>query len=148
MTRDGWYRFRVQAGAFSGEGKEAQKEVRLVVEYGYGSPIEVVKSAVIDAPLDAPKEYEFLMYLQAGPPGMNRSWRIGWDNGDKDVVIDQSAVLGRAVEAGDHRRRDRSSAISEKKPAEEIAALKKKSEEAHRGRDGEPQDVRGALLDL
>jgi hypothetical protein len=25
------------------------------------------------------------MYLQAGPPGINRSFNIGWDNGDKDV---------------------------------------------------------------
>ena len=73
MTRDGWYRFRVQAGAFEGADEEAQKEVRLIVKYGEGSPIEVVKSVVIDAPLDAPKEYEFLMYLQVGPPGMNRS---------------------------------------------------------------------------
>ena len=69
VTRDGWYRLRIKAGAFAGRGKEAQKDVRLVVEYCYGSPFEVVKSAVIDAPLDAPKEYEFLMYLQAGPPG-------------------------------------------------------------------------------
>ena len=32
VTRDGWYRFRINAGAFRGEGAEAQKEVRLVVE--------------------------------------------------------------------------------------------------------------------
>jgi len=129
VKRDGWYRFRVKAGAFTGEGKEAQKEVRLVVEYGYGSPIEVVKSVLIDAPLDAPKEYEFLMYLQAGPPGMNRSWRMGWDNGDKDVVIANPRywdVQWKVVTiAGEINR-----AILEKKPAEEIAALRKKSEEA------------------
>ncbi len=129
VTRDGWYRVRIQAGAFCGEGKEAQKEVRLVVEYGYGSPVEVVKSAVIDAPLDAPKEYEFLMYLQAGPPGMNRNWRIGWDNGDKDVVIRNPLfqdVQWKAVTVGGEIQR----AIREKKPAEEIAILKTKSEEA------------------
>ncbi len=129
VKRDGWYRFRIQAGAFAGEGKEAQKEVRLAVEYGYGSPIEVVKSAVIDAPLEAPKEYEFLMYLHVGPPGMNRSWRIGWDNGDKDVVMRnplyQDVQWKPVTIAGQIER-----AIREKKPAEEIALLKKQSEAA------------------
>ena len=129
VKRDGWYRFRVKAGAFRGEGKDAQKEVRLVVEYGYGSPIEVVKSQVIDAPLDAPKDYEFLMYLQAGPPGMNRSWKIGWDNGDKDVVIINPRywdVQWKVVTIASEIDR----AIRERKPAEEIAALRKKSGEA------------------
>lgn len=129
MKRDGWYRFRIKAGAFKGEGKEEQKEVRLVVEYGSGSPIEVVQSAVIDAPLDAPKEYVFMMYLQAGPPGMNRSWRMGWDNGDKDVVITnplyQEVQWKPVTIAGEIER-----AIREKKPAEFIAELKKKSEVA------------------
>lgn len=129
VKRDGWYRFRIKAGAFKGEGKEEQKEVRLVVEYGSGSPIEVVQSAVIDAPLDAPKEYVFMMYLQAGPPGMNRSWRMGWDNGDKDVVITnplyQDVQWKPVTIAGEIER-----AIREKKPAEFIAELKKKSEVA------------------
>ena len=53
VTRDGWYRLRIVAGAFAGRGKEAQKDVRLTVEYGYGSPLEVVQTAVIDAPLGA-----------------------------------------------------------------------------------------------
>lgn len=126
---DGWYRFRIHAGAFNGRDKEAQKEVRLVVEYGYGSPIEVVKSQVIDAPLDAPKEYEFLMYLQAGPPGMDRSWHLGWDNGNKDVVITnplyQDVQWKPITIAGQLESAKRAN-----KPVEEIAALKKKSEEA------------------
>lgn len=129
VTRDGWYRFRVWAGAFRGAGKEERKEVRLVVEYGYGSPIEVVQSAVIDAPLDAPKQYEFLMYLQTGPPGMNRHWSIGWDNGDQDVIKvnpDYWEVQWKTVSlAGEIDR-----AIREKKPAEDIAKLRQKSEEA------------------
>ncbi len=129
VKRDGWYRFRINAGAFKGEGKEAQKEVRLVAEYGFGSPIEVVKSVVIDAPLDAPKWYEVMMYLQAGPPGMNRSWRIGWDNGDKDAVITnplyQEVQWKPVTIAGEIER-----AIRDKKPAADIAAMKVKSEEA------------------
>ena len=129
VKRDGWYRFRINAGAFAGEGKEAQKNVRLVVEYGYGSPIEVVKGEVIDAPLDAPKEYEFLLYLQAGPPGMNRSWNVGWDNGNKDVVIRnpefQDVQWKPVTIAGQIEE-----AIKKKKSADEIAGLKKQSEQA------------------
>jgi len=129
VTQDGWYRFRIKVGAFAGEGKEAQKEVRLVVEYAHGSPLEVVKSAVIDAPLDAPKEYEFLMYLQVGPQGFNRSWRIGWDNGDQEVVrvnpLYWDVQWKPVTIAGQIER-----AIRDKKPPEELAALKKQSEEA------------------
>jgi hypothetical protein len=65
VKRDGWYRFRIKAGAFAGEREGGAEGCAAGGEYGYGSPIEVVKSVVIDAPLDAPKEYEFLMYLQA-----------------------------------------------------------------------------------
>ncbi len=126
VTRDGWYRFRVQAGAFRGEGKEQQEEIRLVVQYALGSPIEVVKSAVIDAPLDAPKWYEFLMYLQTGPPDMNRQWSIGWDNGDQEVVRVNPAywdVQWKTVTLGGLIDR----AIREKKPAEEIDELRRQS---------------------
>ncbi len=129
VSADGWYRLRIKAGAFAGRGKEAQKEVRLVVEYCFGSPLEVIKSAVIDAPLDAPKEYEFLMYLQAGPPGFNRQLTMGWDNGDKNVVIvnpDYDPVQYKPGGIGQAIVR----AKAEKKPAEEIEALKKQQEEA------------------
>lgn len=130
VTRDGWYRFRVQAGAFKGEGSEGQKEVRLSVQYGVGSPVELVKSAVIDAPLDAPKEYEFLMYLQMGPPGMNRSWSVSWDFGErKEAVIANPAywdVQWHQVIAGGNVDR----AIREKKSPEEIAKLKQQALES------------------
>ncbi len=128
VTMDGWYRFRIKAGAFAGRGKEAQKDVRLTAEYCYGSPFEVVKSVVIDAPLNAPKEYEFLMYLPAGPPGTNRSFTIGWDNGNQDVVKPNPLYF-------DVQRKtllianEIVKAKSEKKPAEELAALQKKLEE-------------------
>jgi hypothetical protein len=129
VTRDGWYRFRVRAGAFKGADQEAQKDVRLTVKYGEGSPIEVVKSAVIDAPLDAPKEYEFLMYLQVGPPGINRQFRVSWDYGErKEAVISNPAYWDvqwkQVIVGGDIAR-----AKSENKPAEEIERLKKKLEE-------------------
>lgn len=129
VTRDGWYRMRIEAGAFKGEDGEALKEVRLVAQYGLGSPIESVKSVVIDAPLDGPKEYEFLMYLQMGPPGMNREWRIRWDFGERKepCVADPSywdVQWKQVIVGGDIAR-----AKAEKKPAEEIEAKKKLLEE-------------------
>jgi mono/diheme cytochrome c family protein len=129
VTRDGWYRIRVQAGAFKGEDEEALKEVRLVSQYAHGSPIESVQSVVVDAPLDAPKEYEFLMYLQMGPPGMNREWRLRWDFGErKEPCIADPAywdVQWKQVTVGG----DIARAKSEKKSPEEIEAKKKLLEE-------------------
>jgi mono/diheme cytochrome c family protein len=129
VTRDGWYRVRVNAGAFRGEGKEQQKEVRLVFEYCYGSPLQVVQSVLIDAPLDQPKEYEFFVYLQSGPPDFNRNWKIGWDNGDQEVVRVNPKywdVQWKPVTiAGEIAR-----AIRDKKPDAEMESLRKKSEEA------------------
>lgn len=128
VTRDGWYRLRIKAGAFAGRGKEAQKEVRLVVEYCYGSPFEVVQSAVIDAPLDAPRDYEFLMYLQ-GAAGVNRSLRIGWDNGNKEVTI-VNPLYGDVQYKPGRIGGQLIRAKAEKRPAAEIDALKKQLEEA------------------
>ncbi len=129
VTRDGWYRLRVQAGAFLGEGAEAQKEIKLVMEYCYGSPIEVVKGVVIDAPLDAPKTYEFLVYLQQGPPGMDRGWDIGWDNGNQNVIqvnpeFEKVNSLP-VVIAGEAER-----ALQAGKPPEVLAEIKKRNADA------------------
>ena len=129
VTRDGWYRIRVQAGAFAGEGAEALKNVKIDFEYCKGSPIEVTQSVVVDAPTDAPKFYEFKVYLQKGPPGMDRSWSLSWDHGKKSVVITnpdfQKPTWNPVLAAGDLQN-----ALEKKKPAEEIAALRKKSEAA------------------
>lgn len=127
VTRDGWYKIRIKAGAFKGEGAEAQKDVRLTVKYGEGSPVEVFKTTVIDAPLDAPKEYEFRMYLQIGPPGMRRSWRISWDFGErKEAVMANPAYWDvqwkQVLIAGQIER-----ALREHKPAEDIASLRNQS---------------------
>lgn len=129
VTRDGWYRFRIKAGAFAGRGKEAQKDVRLTAEYCYGSPFEVMKTVVVDAPLEEPKEYEFVMYLQAGPPGTNRSFNIGWDNGDQDITKLNPAYHDVQYKPNSIAN-DLIKAKTEKKPPEEIASLQKKQEEA------------------
>ena len=147
VTSDGWYRFRIKAGAFAGRGKEAQKDVRLTAEYCYGSPFEVVKSVVIDAPLDAPKEYEFLMYLQAGPPGINRSFNIGWDNGNKDVVKVDPAVSAMCNTSRIASGRNRAGEEREKARGGNCGS-EKEAGGSVRGRAGKPQDVRGTLLHL
>ncbi len=129
VTRDGWYRIRVQAGGFKGTDEEALKDVRLTMKYGEASPVEMTKTVVIDAPHDAPQEYEFLMYLQVGPVGMNRQWRVSWDFGDrKEAVIANPLYWDvqwkQVIVGGDIAR-----AKSEKKPPEEIEAKKKLLEE-------------------
>jgi len=129
VTRDGWYRIRVQAGAFKGEDEEALKEVRLVSQFALGSPIETVRSVVVDAPIDQPKVYEFLMYLQMGPPGMNREWRLRWDFGErKEPCVADPAYWDmqwkQVTVGGDIAR-----AKAEKKSPEEIEVKKKLLEE-------------------
>ncbi len=130
VTRDGWYRFKIKAGAFRGAGAEEVKDVRLILRYCPGSPNEVIRSVVIDASLDAPKEYEFKMYLQSGPPGMNRMLDIDWNLGDRQVVI-RNPLFQDVQWKPIHVSGEIDRAIREKKPAAEIAALRKKSEEAH-----------------
>ncbi|MEN9573980.1 MAG: hypothetical protein RL514_1835 [Verrucomicrobiota bacterium] len=129
VTRDGWYRIRIQAGAFKGEDEESLKEVRLVSQYALGSPIENVQSVVVDAPLGAPKVYEFMQYLQMGPPGMTRDWRVRWDFGERKepCVTDPKYwdVQWKQVIVGGEIAR----AKSEKKSEEEIQAKKKLLEE-------------------
>lgn len=131
VTRDGWYRFRVEAGAFAGRDEEAQKDVKLTLKYGEGSPVEVTKTLVIDAPLDKPKQYEFLVYLQPGTTKINRQFRISWDYGgerEKSAVIENPAyrdVQWKQVIVGGEIAR----AKAEKKSEAEIEKLKQKLED-------------------
>ena len=134
VTKDGWYRFRVNAGAFCGSGEESQKDVKLTVTYCKGSPNEVVKTVAIEAPLDAPKHYDFLMYLQVGPPGMKRGWSVTWDYGErpgnkKDAVVPNPLyhdVQFQPMRDSGWLARGR----REKLPAEEIEQRKTKLDES------------------
>ncbi len=130
ITRDGWYRIRVQAAAFKGAGETSVKEVKLVFSYNPGTPLEVKKSLVVDNPIGQPKEYEFLVWLQAGPPDMNRSWVLGWDHPYTKAVIDnplfqkpqwETTLAGLGLQ----------NAIAAKESPEAIADLRKKVDEAH-----------------
>ena len=129
VKRDGWYIIRVQAAAFPGADAEALKEVKLEFEYCRGTPLEVKRSMVIDAPLNAPKTYEFKVYLQHGPPGFDRGWDLWWDNGGKRVAIVnpefENAHARPVIVAIELQR-----AIKERKPPEVIAQIRKRSSEA------------------
>jgi hypothetical protein len=129
VTRDGWYKIRVEAGAYPGSGADAMKQIKLDFEYCYGSPVEVMQSVVIDAPLNAPKTYEFKVYLQQGPPGMNRGFNLCWDNGDKGVTMVnpefEKVNWQPVIIAGELER-----ANKEGKPPEVIAEIKKRSADA------------------
>src|SRR6185295_17631615 len=48
------------AGAFKGTGKDAVDEVRVWLKFSPGTPIAAMESVVIDAPLEEPKEFEFM----------------------------------------------------------------------------------------
>jgi hypothetical protein len=130
VVRDGWYEIKVQAGAWKGEGKEAQEAVKLVLEYCYGSPLQKVETIAIDAPLDAPREYVFRMYLEHGPAEMKRTWSLGWDNGNKDVAIHDlkyNDIQWKPVSLAEQVQK----AIVTGKSKEDIDVIKKKVEEAH-----------------
>jgi hypothetical protein len=135
---DGWYRVRCRAGAFKGTGKYAVDEVRVWMTYTPGTPIAAKESVVIDAPLDAPKDFEFMIFLRAGTPDIPKSLRLGWNGGPKDLVVSSPAFQKLEKEASNLYYANE--AIFKKKPAAppaELEAAKKKYEEmAQRYRKG------------
>ena len=84
---DGWYRLKLRAGAFKGTGKYAVDEVNLSFVYGLNSPIESKGSVVIDAPLEQPRDFEIMVYLRVGSPGLPRSISLRWNGGKENVVV-------------------------------------------------------------
>jgi hypothetical protein len=90
---DGWYRMRCRAGAFRGTGKHAVDEVRVSLQYSPGTPIAAKESVLIDAPLDQPKEFEMMIFLRAGNPGIPRYLRLHWNGGPKHLVVQSPPYL-------------------------------------------------------
>ena len=80
IKRDGWYRFRVRAGASRGSGKFAVDAVRIQVDYCPQSR-ELRRSFTftIDAPLDQPQVYEQTVFLRRGGDGFNPELRFRWN---------------------------------------------------------------------
>lgn len=135
---DGWYRFRCRAGAFKGTGKYAVDEVRLWLKYTPGTPIGSKGSVVIDAPIDQPKEFEFMIFLRAGTPDIPKSLRLGWNGGPRNLVIQGPAW--QKLEKDWHHVYYTNEAVLKKKPPAppaELEAVKKRTQELweryHRG---------------
>jgi hypothetical protein len=127
---EGWYRLRVRAGAFKGNGKHAVDEVRLWLKYCHGTPIGASESVVIDAPIDQPREFELMIFLRPGTPDIPRSLRLGWNGGPSKLVIDSPSYARIQKEWNDlYYKNERLFKKQPPAPPEELAAAKKAVED-------------------
>ncbi len=80
VTRDGWYRVKLRAGADRGSGMFAVDDVRVSIRYCPEAK-DFANSAVltIDAPLDKPQVYEKLMYLRTSGPSLEKTLIVSWN---------------------------------------------------------------------
>jgi hypothetical protein len=139
IKRDGWYRFRIRAGASRGLGKFMVDGVRIQADYCPQSK-ELRKTLTfnIDAPLDQPKVYEQTVFLRRGGDGFNPDLRFNWniyhpwrgfhDNGGE--LIRTNPELRKLYWAGRQSSEAYSRALETKQPPEKIAEALKKREEA------------------
>ena len=139
IKRDGWYRFRIRAGASRGNGKFAVDAVRIQADYCPQSR-ELRKSLTftIDAPLDQPQVYEQTVFLRRGGEGFNPDLRFRWniyhpwrgfhDNGEE--LIRTNPEMRKLYWAGRQSSEAYSRALETKPPPEKIAEALKKREEA------------------
>ena len=139
IKRDGWYRFRIRAGASRGNGKFTVDAVRVQADYCPQSK-ELRKSLTftIDAPLDKPQVYEQTVFLRRGGEGFNPDLRFRWniyhpwrgfhDNGEE--LIRTNPEMRKLYWAGRQSSEAYSRALETKQPPEKIAEALKKREEA------------------
>jgi hypothetical protein len=146
VTKDGWYKIRIRAGADRGRGKFAADAVRVTADYCKASK-EHRKHLVftIDAPLDRPKVYEQTVFLRAGGPDFQEELRFFWNPyhpwggyHDADNTVIPDAQLRKLYWACRGSGGNYSSA-KEKKDPKIIAAAKKK-------RDGDAEAMRQFAL--
>ena len=139
IKRDGWYRFRVRAGASRGNGKFAVDAVRIQADYCPQSR-EMRRSLTftIDAPLDKPQVYEQTLFLRRGGDGFNPDLRFRWniyhpwrgfhDNGGE--LIRTHPEMRKLYWAGRQSSEAYARALETKQPPEVVAKALKKREEA------------------
>jgi len=139
IKRDGWYRFRIRAGASRGNGKFLVDAVRIQADYCPQSK-ELRKTLTfnIDAPLDQPRVYEQTVFLRRGGDGFNPDLRFGWniyhpwrgfhDNGGE--LIRTNPEMRKLYWAGRQSSEAYSRAKETNQPPEKIAEALKKREEA------------------
>ena len=117
VTQDGYYKIRIQAGADQGSRGEP-----IFVKANYGSQTPVAKAfeIPIDAPLAAPKIFETVVFLRAGPDGLKRGIEFQFnDIPDLIVSTPENNHFSRAIREGIEKVR---AAKAEKTPAEVTAA--------------------------
>jgi hypothetical protein len=139
IKRDGWYRFRVKAGASRGNGKFAVDAVRIQGDYCQQSR-ELRRSFTftIDAPLDQPQVYEQTVFLRRGGDGFNPDLRFRWNiyhpwrgfHDDGGELIRTNPEMRKLYWAGRQSSEAYSRAKETKQPPEKIAEAQKKRDEA------------------
>jgi hypothetical protein len=140
ITRDGWYRFRVRAGASRGSGKFAVDAVRIQADYCPQSrDLRRSLTFTIDAPLDRPQVYEQTVFLRRGGEGFNPELRFRWNiyhpwrgfHDDGGELIRTHPEMRRLYWAGRQSAEAYSRAKETKQPPEKIAEALKKRNEAY-----------------
>jgi mono/diheme cytochrome c family protein len=139
IKRDGWYRFKVKAGASRGNGKFAVDAVRIQADYCPQSR-ELRRSFTftIDAPLDQPQVYEQTVFLRRGGDGFNPDLRFRWNiyhpwrgfHDDGGELIRTNPEMRKLYWAGRQSSEAYSRAKEMKQPPEKIAEAQKKRDEA------------------
>ncbi len=140
VKRDGWYRFRIRAGASRGNGSFAVDAVRVQVDYCPQSR-ELRRSFAftIDAPLDQPAVYEQTVFLRRGGEGFNPDLRFRWNiyhpwrgfHDDGKELIRTHPEMRRLYWAGRNSAGAYSQALETKQPPEKVAEALKKRNEAY-----------------
>ncbi len=141
VTRDGWYRFRVRAGASRGSGKFAVEAVRIQADYCRQSrDLRQSFTFTIDAPLDKPQVYEKTVFLRRGGPGFSPDLRFRWNmyhdgwrgfHDDETAILLTDPELRRLYWAGRQSGGAYSRTLETKQPPEVVAQARKKRDEAH-----------------
>ena len=139
IKRDGWYRFRVRAGASRGKGKLEVDAVRMRIDYCQQSR-ELRRSLTftIDAPLEKPQVYEQTVFLRRGGEGFNPDLRLSWNiyhpwrgfHDDGGELIRTDPEMRKLYWAGRQSSEAFSRAKETKQPPDMIEAARKKRDEA------------------
>jgi hypothetical protein len=154
IKRDGWYRFRIRAGASRGKGKHEVDAVRIRAEYCPQSrELRKTLTFTIDAPLDKPEVYEQTVFLRRGGEGFNPELHINWniyhpwrgfhDNGEE--LIRTNPEMRKLYWAGRSSAEAYSHAKETKQSPDAIAAALKKRDEAYANLYRFAQEFRGPV---
>jgi hypothetical protein len=136
VTRDGWYRVRLRAGADPGRGKFAVDAVRVRVEYCKNSKENAAGfTFTIDAPIDQPKVYEQMVYLRYGGPNFEKIMNFYWNpyrsTKEADNLVLQNDELHTLINATHRAGDDYQRASLRKDPPEVVEKLRQKRDDIY-----------------